>query len=191
MKCFIYRIWISHALDRGRALGGRVQAHVDRCTGCERFHAESVALGRELRDGMSARNGEWDPFLTERIMARVDREDRRRGTRSVLRVRTPWTVVLATCLVVALTLGLILIDPFEDEAPDRDQVAASFEAVSQLGQKLFGRHLETDSELLGLVAEPLTAEVDRLTEDAETMTGLVAAFLPLDLLHTESGSGPR
>jgi|GEM_PF-4149381 len=199
MRCLINRILISHALDRNRLPGRSVQKHVDCCDDCKRFYSASVALSEGLRTARAAADESWDPSLTERIVASA--AGRRRAPTRKVRPRrahrkpAPWMVAAAAGLLIVITSALILFDDLGGGDPTRDEIAASLEAVTDLGQKLLGRHLtvESDDEFLGLVAEPLgfaaqplVAEVDRLADDAEAMRGFVVAILPINLLHAAS-----
>lgn len=199
MRCFINKILISHALDRNRAPGRSVEGHVGRCAGCQRFYSESLSLKEGLKAAASTHGEAWDRILTDRIMERIDGEakiDNRRSLSCGTPLwRRPRVVVLAACLALAVTAGMILFDGVDDDGSARDDVAASLEAVTALGQKLLGGRFDGESaaallglvaEPLGLVVDPLTAEVDRLADDAEAMRGFVVAILPINLLHIES-----
>jgi len=171
MKCFFFRIWISHLLDGDAPAKGFLKNHLIRCPSCRSFYRTGLSLHSRLKADAGMEGWLKEVELRQRVMTSVRRQGR--APRPARR-----TAFAAACLALAAAAALIFLDP---PAVERE--------TGDLGM-LLEKYLPAPERMQ--VTEPLSAEMDRLTADLESLgrfLGTVMSTVFADRGPEVNGSG--
>ena len=111
MFCFIYKWFISRALDLGKGLPGFVTRHVQHCKTCREFSHLSQMLNRELvREAPQfLPQSKRDDSLNEKILTVLAAKPRPAASKKRRRLWSPFPVpaLAAAVVVLVVTIGII------------------------------------------------------------------------------------
>jgi hypothetical protein len=184
MWCFIYRLMLSHAMDRDTALPRWTWQHIRSCASCRRYFANLSSLHERLPRAAPLRVVPLSPNLGERAWAIARAESRRTGkNQHTLRRATPmlaWASAAAACLLFIIALFFCFPDGPDNPQGSTDEMVTAMDSWTDLGAMLQGMDLagEDSAALRELLANPLAVEAERLAEDAESIKKIITAFLP-------------
>lgn len=187
MICFFFRTMISHALDGDRPLPHRVRRHVDSCPSCAAFLRAGRSLHDRLKNDPPPERLPQPDALVARVMAAISRREYRESKPVTPLWKRRRAAALAACLIVAVLAGFFSIDSGSGRTPTKEEISAGVNAVFDLGKKLLGNDQAAGGKTpcLANVTRPFTVEVDRLTENVESVKGFFLAFLPVERLNTD------
>jgi hypothetical protein len=157
---------------------------VDRCPACDRFFVSGLALPERLRTDVSEETPYREILLTERVMEAVTDWDKITPKPRISFSSSRQMMAIAACLTLLVMGGLLYLNPQEKTQPSEKDMASTIGAVTDLGRNLWNAHLERkeNHSWMAYMTEPLTAEVERLTKDAESIRGFFFSALPLRFL---------
>ncbi|MFH2001852.1 MAG: hypothetical protein ABIK28_19370 [Planctomycetota bacterium] len=92
-----------------------------------------------------------------------------------------WRTALVNSVALLLVTGLLLFHPVSGDTTSNRSISEAVNSLSLIGKDMMQRYLPQEREKIWLacVAEPLTSEVDRLSENAETLKRVFIDFLPI------------
>lgn len=190
MRCFFYRILISHALDGDRPLPDKVRRHLQRCPACRRFHETSALLPEQFRAAAEGRSLQ-PSVLTGKLTTVLQGKDRP----AVKSPFSPPAVLRFAALV--LVFALILAGGFyyfgDDgrKPPSMEETRTRLESpVERNGRPLLrGPMGEEEALWLSQVTRPLEQELHRIKKDAKTVSCYVVSCFPFNLLWRGEAGG--
>jgi len=183
MVCFIYKWFISRALDLGQGLPGFVTRHIHRCKTCREFSHLSEMLNQGLVKGASQflRESKRDDSLNEKILSALAAKP---GLvlpkrRTFLSAAFPVPVLAAAVVVLVATIGIIL-----QTIPSR---------VLNTGQDLmnglseFGIKKTSLQDIVGRVESPLEAEMQELKQSVNSAAEFLISNLDIRIDQPTTG----
>lgn len=190
MRCFFYRILISHALDGDRPLPDRVMRHLHRCPACRQFHEASTLLPEEFRAAAEERSLQ-PSLLTDKLTTVSRGKDR-----AAIKYPSSRPAVLRFAVLVLL-FALILAGGIYYFGKDRREPLPKEEAGARLEAPVVrnGRHLlkgpmgEEEALWLSQMTRPLKQELHRIKKDAKTVSCFVVSCFPFNLLWKREAGG--
>jgi len=169
MFCWLFKLMISHAVDRNGKLSGTTQKHIGRCAGCREFYQSCLSLGEGLTREAAISNCDVSERLSDRILSVVSGQETKEYKVTV----KLWPIVTAACLALAVLIGalyLVTSDGDQDVA-ESDPVAA----YRKLAEEEFA------SSWSGLNTRPLAGELDNIAEDTASAVRFLVACVNVDI----------
>lgn len=177
MFCFIYKWFISRALDLGKGLPGFVTRHVRHCKTCREFSHLSQLLNRELvREAPQfLRQSKRDDSLNEKILSALTFKagpvvPKKRG-----RLRSPFRVpaLAAAVVVLVVTIGIIW-----QTIPSRVPNTGG-EIMNDLSELEIGSVSWQD--MVGGVESPLETEMQELKQSVHSAAEFLISNLDIKI----------
>lgn len=179
MFCFIYKWYISRALDLGKGLPGFVTRHLRDCSACREFSRLSQTLDRGLVQDASqflqkGHRNDPDP-LSEKIIAALPARPLplRAKKRHFLPALFPAPVLAAAVIVAAVSIGIIfLTNPANVPGPAQNLI----NGLTELG---IGKTSLPD--IAGRVESPIETEILELKQSVDSAAEFLIANLDIKL----------
>ncbi|MBN1817786.1 MAG: hypothetical protein JW828_10525 [Sedimentisphaerales bacterium] len=176
MMCLWYRWKISDAVNGETRLSESIQRHLQRCVACRRFYRHSMDLAEGLQTDSIAPG--TLAVLHQRIMSAIEAPQSRNQAYH-RRYFGPAIAAAAGFLLVGISVILVLAlakpEPTVNPTDPVRYLKEVFAEVSPVRTK--GRSLT----VTGLIADPYSRELTRLTREAESGVKFVVSCIGIDL----------
>jgi hypothetical protein len=180
VKCLFIRLRISHALDGRKPLPSWTRKHLLHCPPCRRFHSASVSLQAAQREESAGRDASRWSSLAERVWTGAAGEKLLAPAGGLPCWHTARAAALAAGLALLLLFGPLYMIRSREGGSSRTETTVAEDIGFEQAVKLLNFHLARIYKIsLGAcVDEPLKAEIERLSRDAESVQRLFLALLP-------------
>ncbi|MCP4218345.1 MAG: hypothetical protein GY765_27155 [bacterium] len=186
MFCFMFKWFVSSAMDTGKPLSTFVRRHINSCSGCKRFADAAGILDKQLAAEAEKFILPADGQLEERIIAALNSpvsnqsgEVLHAGDSKVTRFFNPSRRLLGPALAAALVVLLVtagiwlMVSPMDS--------GSQFEENSTMQLPVFQVPNNTLQKITDTVESPLQQEVQSLENAAKSAKNFFAVQLNVKL----------
>jgi len=178
MFCWFFRLMISHSVDGDNQPSPITQRHIRHCTPCRQFHQTCQSLSEGLRQEAAISNDRISRRLSEQILTAMPS---RRTEKHKVGVKL-WISATAACLALAVLIGALLLvaqrDHRNNGQPNGAQMAAGIQELRAVYEKV-GQDIPKTWP--AVIEEPLTNELESLTNDTESAVRFLVACVTVDI----------